>query len=130
MQQIIVPDYYKKFQCIAGECKHSCCRGWEIDIDRESLARYEQIPDIAKHIDHQGVPHFILRGGCCPFLRSDNLCQMIIDYGEDFLCQICTDHPRFRNFWTDRIELGLGLACEEAARDFSVKYEYVTDDAT
>ena len=41
---------------------------------------------------------------------------MILDYGEGSLCQICTDHPRFRNFWTDRIEVGLGLACEEAAR--------------
>ena len=35
--------------------------------------------------------------------------------GADY-CQICSDHPRFRNYWSDREEMGLGLACEEAAR--------------
>ena len=61
MQQIIVPSYYKKFKCIAGECKHSCCKGWEIDIDEKSLARYENIPDIAKYIEYQDVRIFDLR---------------------------------------------------------------------
>ena len=33
----VYPDYYSAFRCIAGACKHSCCIGWEIDIDEESL---------------------------------------------------------------------------------------------
>ena len=32
-----VPDYYETFRCIAGECKDSCCIGWEIDIDEDNL---------------------------------------------------------------------------------------------
>ena len=28
-----IPDYYKEFQCIADQCEHSCCIGWEIDVD-------------------------------------------------------------------------------------------------
>ena len=36
--------------------------------------------------------------------------------GEDALCQICRDHPRFRNFYSDHVEIGLGLVCEAAAR--------------
>ena len=32
------------------------------------------------------------------------------------LCQICRDHPRFRNYYSSRVEMGLGLVCEEAAR--------------
>ena len=36
----VFPDYYPKFQCTAGACKHSCCIGWEIDIDEDSAARY------------------------------------------------------------------------------------------
>ena len=27
-----VPDYFSEFSCIAGDCKDSCCLGWEIDI--------------------------------------------------------------------------------------------------
>ena len=36
--------------------------------------------------------------------------------GEDHICGICTDHPRFRNELPGRVETGLGLCCEEAAR--------------
>ncbi|MCQ2507376.1 MAG: flagellin lysine-N-methylase [Dorea sp.] len=115
--KVYVPDYYQEFHCIAGACKHTCCKGWEIDVDQDSLDRYQSFPDIMKHISMEETPHFILKDEeTCPFLREDCLCQMYLDHGEDFLCQICTDHPRFRNFWNDRIEMGIGLACEEAAR--------------
>lgn len=32
-----VPSYYKDFKCIAGSCKHTCCEGWEIDVDEASV---------------------------------------------------------------------------------------------
>ena len=37
---IRVPDYFLDFECIADRCKHSCCRGWDIYIDSESLKKY------------------------------------------------------------------------------------------
>lgn len=128
--KIICPDYYDQFRCIASACRHSCCEGWEIDIDRESAERYEKVPGtIGDRLRESMEPapddersdenyaHFrLLPGDRCPFLNGDNLCDLIINLGESSLCQICTDHPRFRNFWNDRIEMGLGLACEEAAR--------------
>ena len=40
---VIVPDYYKDFECIADRCRHSCCKGWEIDIDDVTLSHYESI---------------------------------------------------------------------------------------
>lgn len=49
-------------------------------------------------------------------LNQSGLCDLITELGEDHLCQICADHPRFRSFFTDRTEIGLGLCCEEAAR--------------
>ena len=30
-----VPDYYKKFSCIADKCPDTCCAGWEIVVDDE-----------------------------------------------------------------------------------------------
>lgn len=110
----IIPDYYKDFKCIAGECKHTCCAGWEIDIDEDSLERYKQ--DGIAHISEEGTPHFVMQGERCPYLNTDNLCDLYMKYGEDYLCQICTDHPRFRNFWHETEEIGLGLSCEAAAR--------------
>ena len=118
--KIYVPDYYPRFRCIADRCRHSCCIGWEIDIDPETMAQYRKTAGqtglkLRRSIALFPDPHFILTAGeRCPFLTDRNLCELIQQ--EIPLCQICTDHPRFRNYWSDRVEMGLGLACEEAAR--------------
>jgi len=118
-----VPDYYPLFRCIAEKCRHSCCVGWEIDIDAESLARFRQAEgEIGRRLKQdivegeQGASFRLKEGDRCPFLNETGLCDLIIALGEDSLCQICADHPRFRSFFTGRVEMGLGLCCEEAAR--------------
>lgn len=114
----IAPDYYKEFRCTAGKCSHTCCKGWEIDIDDAALPRFSAVPEISAHIClDDDVPHIRLdEEERCPFLCDDGLCSMILTYGEDMLCDICRDHPRFRSYWSDRIEMGLGLVCEAAGR--------------
>ena len=42
--KLIAPDYYPRFRCIADRCRHSCCVGWEIDVDEESLEKYAALP--------------------------------------------------------------------------------------
>ena len=121
MQQVY-PSYYPRFRCIAGDCLHSCCVGWEIDVDAEALKKYRSIggklgEKLKKNISRGKTPHFQLTDGeRCPFLNKDNLCDLIVFGGEELLCQICADHPRFRSFFSSRTEIGLGLCCEEAAR--------------
>lgn len=116
------PDYYPKFHCIAGRCRHSCCIGWEIDIDEDTLDLYSSIGGgfgrrLKNSIEDGEAPHFRLSGDeRCPFLTSDGLCDIILTLGEDALCQICADHPRFRSYFSDRVEMGLGLCCEAAAK--------------
>lgn len=118
----VVPDYYKEFHCIAGACKHSCCIGWEIDIDLETAEHYRTLPGkmgerLRAHIAWEDPPHFILGDGeRCPFLNGDDLCDLILNLGEEQICGICSDHPRFRNELPGRVETGIGLCCEEAAR--------------
>jgi lysine-N-methylase len=118
----IHPDYCEKFACIAGRCIHTCCAGWEIDVDREALARYERVGGdfgrrLRENISAGAQPHFILRDdGRCPFLNRDGLCDIIPELGEEGLCGICAEHPRFHTFLSDRTETGLGLCCEEACR--------------
>ena len=119
-----VPEYYFDFKCIAHRCSHTCCAGWEIDLDEDTLCSYAGVSgslgqklrrSIAREPD--GSAHFILQGPeeRCPFLQEDGLCQLILELGEDSLSQICTDHPRFRNSIGSREEMGLGLCCEAAA---------------
>ena len=123
MKPVYAPNYYPSFRCIAAACKHSCCIGWEIDVDGEALARYETVGGelgnrLSDCIDREADPPcFILtEGERCPFLNQNGLCDLICELGEDSLCHICADHPRFRNVLSDRVELGLGLCCEAAAK--------------
>ena len=108
------PDYCRDFHCKGSECVHTCCAGWVIGIDADSLERFKKDPDIAPVVK-DGC--FVMReDGRCPFLRDDNLCEMIIRHGEDYLCDICREHPRFYNEFEDHTEAGIGLVCEEACR--------------
>ena len=118
----VYPNYYKNFSCIADRCKHSCCVGWEIDIDADTLEYYERLEGdmgelLRSRISYDGDPHFCLASGDrCPFLNDRNLCELILNLGEESLCYICSEHPRFKNEFGDRLEIGLGLCCEEAGR--------------
>lgn len=119
---ILIPDYYNGFKCIADRCLHNCCIGWEIDIDEDTLCLYGDIGGefgkrLKDNISDDEYPHFILREhGRCPFLNEKGLCDIIAELGDGALCDICADHPRYRNYFDDRLEMGLGLCCEEAAR--------------
>ncbi len=43
------PSFYKDFKCIAGACPDSCCQGWEVDADEQSLEYYKNLTgDIRK----------------------------------------------------------------------------------
>ncbi len=118
----IYPDYYPAFRCIADACRHSCCIGWEIDIDEETLSLYESLDGVLgerlrRCISHEGAPHFLIdEQERCPFLNSDGLCDIILELGDEALCDICASHPRFHNELPDRLEIGLGLCCEAAAQ--------------
>ena len=121
--KLIAPDYYTQFTCIADRCQHSCCIGWEIDIDEDTYETYRAVTGpfgdrLREHITEQdGQACFCLsEEERCPFLNCDGLCDIILNLGEDYLSQICTDHPRFCSFYGDRTEIGLGLCCEEAVR--------------
>ena len=120
------PSYYPLFHCIAGDCKHTCCADWEVDIDPETYDRYMNMTGaFAERIRSSivteddgsaaGESHFVLRkDGRCPMLRDDGLCDLILELGESSLCKVCTEHPRFFNFRSNTIECGLGLSCEAA----------------
>jgi len=120
--KLYAPRYYRAFSCIADRCRHSCCIGWEIDVDEQTLEIYRSLSDgygktVAESIDEEDVPHFRLAvGDCCPHLDEQGLCRIIKSMGEGYLCEICREHPRFYHDTPRGKEVGVGMACEEAAR--------------
>lgn len=120
--RLTVPDYYDRFRCIASRCTDNCCIGWEIGIDPAALADYQSQPgafgDRLRAAIRPGDPPFfaLTKSGRCPFLNEENLCDIYRQLGENHLCAICDQHPRFHNWFGAEKESGLGLSCEEAAR--------------
>lgn len=124
--KLCIPNYYKKFHCIADKCNHSCCSaGWEIDIDEETLNYYNSVSgklgdklkqNIVNNSDNTSKCFNLCENNNCPFLNSNKLCEIYINLGEEHLCNICTEHPRFYEWFDNYKELGIGLCCEEAAR--------------
>ena len=117
--KLVKPDFYDAFHCIADRCSDTCCGGWEIDVDDFSQECYRHGGGkLGKKLQENIVDgHFqLLPGDRCPFINSKNLCEIFTQLGEDSLCDICREHPRFVEVYGDVMERGLGLCCEEAVR--------------
>ena len=113
------PKYTERFRCIASDCRDSCCIGWEICIDEETLEKYKHtagalFSDIRKSLSEDGS-FCLTESGRCPHLLENGLCRIICEAGEDALCDVCREHPRFYNLYGDVCEWGISLACESAA---------------
>lgn len=123
--KIIAPSFYKNFKCIAGDCPDSCCQGWEVDADEESLCYYADLSsdlEIKRRIDRVldtdefGNTIFTLSDKKrCPFLNSDNLCDMHIAIGQEHTPVTCRNFPRFIYDFGGTREIGISFSCPVAA---------------
>ena len=116
----IFPKFYKNFLCKADKCKHSCCKGWEIDMDEETAGKYlamtgELGAEIRQNIGKNEDSYFfkLTEDERCPFLQKNGLCKIILNIGEENICEICTMHPRFFTMLDDVELCGVGLSCEK-----------------
>ena len=115
-------EIYREFTCKADKCKHTCCSGWEIDIDDDTLDYYNGLDtelgnEIRKNIsgcgqEGESASFMLTTNERCPFLKDDGLCRLIEELGEDGLCDICRLHPRFFEAIDDYNLAGVGLSCE------------------
>ena len=129
-----VPAFYRDFACIAGACPDSCCQGWEVDADPASMAYYHTLPEseIRRRIfsvldqDEYGNTIFRLSNQKrCPFLNSENLCDMHIAIGGGHTPFTCRTFPRFINDFGALREMGLSFSCPVAAEMmFDPKYDF------
>ncbi len=119
-----VPDYYEEFSCIASHCKDSCCAGWEIDIDEDSYAYYKSCEGAfgdrlreSMYVAEGGGYRFKLKESKrCAMLNDNNLCDLYRALGEEALCEVCTEYPRFSLFYGNVEQKCLSLSCEEVGR--------------
>lgn len=119
-----VPEYYDEFSCIASRCKDSCCAGWEIDIDDETYEYYRSVEGPfgdrlreSMFVAEDGGYRFKLKGPKrCAMLNDNNLCDLYTALGEEALCEVCTEYPRFSLVYGQVEQKALSLSCEEVGR--------------
>ncbi len=125
-----IPDYYKKFHCLAGSCPATCCAGWQIVIDRKSLLRYAALDGIfgnrvKNSVDWQEHT-FLQYGKRCAFLNEENLCDMHLEAGADMMCATCRKYPRHIEVFDNEREISLSMSCPAAAKLILEKKEKLT----
>ena len=118
--EYIIPHYFDRFRCVAAECEDTCCAGWAIMIDEESLEKYKSLEGafgnrLRNSIDWKNGS-FCQYEKRCAFLNEDNLCDLHLEAGEHMLCNTCRDYPRHMEEYEGLREGSLSLSCIEAAK--------------
>lgn len=115
-----VPDYYKKFKCLASDCPATCCAGWQIMIDDKSLKKYASCPGIFGNRLVNSInweeERFKQYHSRCAFLNEQNLCDIHLEKGSDFLCRTCRRYPKHVEVYENEREISLSLSCPMVAR--------------
>lgn len=114
------PHYYDKFSCTADQCPDTCCAGWQIVIDENSLEKYSNVSGdfgirLLNSIDwREGI--FEQYEKRCSFLNAENLCDIYKELGADALCDTCRLYPRHIEEFENLREFSLSLSCPVAAK--------------
>lgn len=126
-----VPDYYKQFSCTADRCEDTCCAGWQIVVDRNSLKKYRReksryLKNLIKNVNWLSGTFRQDKDRRCAFLNEDNLCDMYIHLGSASLCKTCRLYPRHIEEFEGVREITLSVSCPEVARMLMNRHTPVT----
>lgn len=132
----LIMDWFGKFQCIGGECSATCCSGWNIKIDEESIEKYEKLKAEGEELfaDTYCNENNSMRmvGQSCLFLTEDGWCKLVRNYGEDILCDTCKIYPRMCNVYGDVNECTVKISCPVVAdyllSEEEIAFIYSEDD--
>lgn len=129
---VLQPDFFKNFKCNGTICEDSCCiEKWNILLEKKNYKMLKNIkqPEFKKTVDkyvkrnrnsneessygkivHNNVTE------TCPFLNSNKLCDLQINFGEDYLCNVCKLYPRIPKSINGELERTLTVSCPIAAK--------------
>ena len=119
--EIRVPHYYRKFKCTADKCPDTCCAGWQIVIDEDTLEKYHQYEGpfgsrLANSIDWREGVFLQYEHKRCAFLDENNLCDIYTEAGPEMFCRTCKTYPRHFEEFENVREISLAMSCPEAAK--------------
>ncbi len=122
------PAYYDDFQCLAQDCKFTCCAGWKITMNRKDYLKVhdqhgsellnQQLKQALRKIKKTPTENMYAElrcnaNGFCPMLTEDHLCRLQMECGYQALPDVCQSFPRNKNYSSSGfMEQSLSIACE------------------
>lgn len=122
------PDYFDSFKCVGGMgCPDSCCHIWQITVDKKTLKKYNKVKGqlgsrMREKIDKKTgniEPHG--EENRCEFLNDNNLCDIVLELGEDYLCHTCHTHPRHEEVYHNVRERSLAITCPIVCKELILR---------
>ncbi|EQK43631.1 hypothetical protein C672_2575 [[Clostridium] bifermentans ATCC 638] len=123
-------DYYDNFRCSGNKCEDTCCKDWNISIDKKTYVLYKNLKNSEfknklmesigrnrqskSELDYAKIK---LVNNKCPMLSEDGLCEVYNNLGEEHMCNTCKTYPRSYNLVEDIMESSLSISCIEVARN-------------
>lgn len=130
---VLKPNYYDKFQCIADKCRNSCCQNWDVIITKEEFKRLKRSLQ-SEEMKKKFADAFYVKEGTfktnqnylmkfdennkCKFLDENNLCKVYQECGFENMFKICQVFPRASSEYMDFHIKHLSIGCEEVLRLF------------
>ncbi|MBI4213671.1 MAG: flagellin lysine-N-methylase [Chloroflexi bacterium] len=126
-----MPRYLTAFRCVGGACEDTCCQGWNVQVDRPTFERYQEVahPDLGpllrsrvvanapeKTLEHDAAHIVMEADGSCPFLTPDRWCGIQQQLGAELLPTTCSAYPRVTAIVDGQVQRAAQVSCPEIAR--------------
>ncbi len=109
----------EKFVCLGDQCEDTCCKGWGMQLTRETVAKFEaEAPELLESVV-TGEAEFVMKRDpdtdyCVKF--DAGWCGIHKTYGSDFLGDACHFFPRITRAVGSTVLTTAALSCPESAR--------------
>lgn len=127
------PKFFADFSCLGGDCQDTCCRDWEVKLDRqhydllqaclhddaataELFKQYIELNDSPVSGDHDYAFIRMQENGYCAMLDEQGLCRIHAKYGVEPLGNVCMMFPRVISRCGDVVEMSGAMSCPEVVR--------------
>ena len=104
----LAPDFYLDFSCKCGDCRRSCCEGWNVGISQQNYFKILGMECSEQLSQRLQRAFYIPRGatperyallnhdwqGNCPLRAENGMCALQLEMGEDAIPDICRLYPR------------------------------------
>ena len=117
MQNMLVTKAVKSFKCLQDACSDTCCKGWSMQLDDATFAKYEA-NNLQNAVAFDGDVRVMKRDPKTDFCVKfqDGICSIHKNMGNEFLGDACNFYPRVTRKLGDEAIMTLTPSCPEALR--------------